>query len=140
MRPWHFWPVALVALLWSLAASTDHLLTVLRVPAYLGLFSDDLVAYITDLSSTLIAIWGVGVWAGFGGVLMMCWNARGSAMVLALAAAGSTCLAVWLIVLAEPPLRHVAGIAGDAIMMISAVVPILIWLYARALHSRGVLN
>ncbi len=71
---------------------------------------------------------------------MMIWNARGAAMVLAVAAAAQVFLAIWLIVLAEPPLRYVAGLAGDAIMVVSAVVPVLIWLYARALHARGVLR
>lgn len=70
---------------------------------------------------------------------MMVWKAKGAAMVLAVAAAAQVFFAFWLIALAEPPLRYVAGIAGDAIMIVSAFVPVLIWLYARALHRRGVL-
>lgn len=97
------------------------------------------MAYVAGFPAWLVAVWGVGVWAGLAGVLMMIWNMRSSALVLAVAAAAQVVLAIWLIVLAEPPLRYVAGVAGDAIMVVAALVPVLIWLYARALHVRGVL-
>ncbi len=140
MRPWHIWPVSIASLVWAFAAAADYLLTELRSPAYLSLFSSGLVAYIAGLPAPIVGAWAIGVWGGLAGVLMMILNLPAAAMTLAVAAMAQVVLGVWLIALAEPPLRHVAGPAGDGIMVVSVLVPVLVWLYARALHARGVLR
>ena len=100
MRPWHFWPAALASLVWTLAAAADYLLTELRVPAYLGLFPSDVVAYVVGFPVWLVAVWGIGVWAGLAGVLMVAglltWFAAPVALFIGVVGAWSVFKAVYI--------------------------------------------
>ena len=137
MRPWHFYPVILFALLWQGVAALDYLAFVLRIPVYLALFPADVVDFFTGLPFRIHAVWAVGVWSGLAGVLMILWGMRGATVVLAVSAAAMVFLALWLVVLAWPPLRSVAGFAGDALLVGSALMPVLFWFYAGTQRVRG---
>ena len=135
MHPWHFRPVSTLALLWYLAATVDYLLTMLRVPAYFALFTPEIARYVAALPVHVVSFWALAVWGGLLGAVLLLAGQRLAALCLAAAAAGMIYLAIWMVMLSEPPFRAVAGSVGDAVMIVSALVSIAIWAYARSRHA-----
>ncbi len=136
-RPWHFWPVALLALLWYLVALADYVLTQYALPPYTALFTAEQVAYFTSLPAHVDGAWGLSVVAGLLGAVAMIFDWRQSAVMLAVSAFAMGYLTLWLTVLASPPMRSVTGALGDQVMIGATVVGIALWVYARMLHARG---
>ncbi|MEM9974796.1 MAG: hypothetical protein AAF771_11505 [Pseudomonadota bacterium] len=136
-RPWHFWPVAVLALLWYVVALADYVFTQYQLPPYPELFGPEMVAYFTSLPAHADGAWGLAVGAGLMGALALLLDWRLSAVALAVAALAMGYLTLWLTVLASPPMRSVTGALGDGIMVGATVVGIAIWLYARWLHAKG---
>jgi hypothetical protein len=137
-RPWHFWPVCAAGGLFWLVNAADYLLTQVRAPFYLALFSDEQVAYFTALPAEFTTIWAAGVWAGCLGIVLMATGGRRSALALAFGAAGMVAVAAWLVLISEPPMRSVTGFVGDLLVIAGAFLAVIFWLYARVLHGRGV--
>ncbi|MBT8456201.1 MAG: hypothetical protein KJO15_08880 [Alphaproteobacteria bacterium] len=136
-RPWHFWPVTVLAVLWFAGASADYALTQYRADDYLALFTEDQIAYFTNMPVRVDAAWAVGAWGGLIGAVMMLAGWRRSALILAISAGAMTFVAIWLLALSDPPMRIVTGLTGDVVIASAALVSILFWLYARWLHARG---
>lgn len=137
--PWHYWPMTIFALGWGAGTAADYLMTQFAYPPYIALFSEPQVDYFTTLPAAFDGPWAVGAVAAILGALMMAARASLAAAVLAVAAAAMVYSAVWLMFVSDPPMRDLTGVIGDVIVGAGAVVSVLIWLYARAQHARGVL-
>ncbi|MEL6800688.1 MAG: hypothetical protein AAFO80_12460 [Pseudomonadota bacterium] len=136
--PWHFWPMTLFTLAWTAIAAADYLMTQYAYAPYIALFTEDQVAYFTTLPASFDAPWAIGAFAGVLGAVMLAGRLSGAPVLLAIAAVAMVYAALWLVVLSDPPMRAVAGLAGDVIVSAGAVVSVLVWLYARVQHQRGV--
>lgn len=137
--PWHLAPMTLFTLGWTAATAADYMMTQYAFAPYVALFTEPQVTYFTTLPASFDGPWAVGAGAGVLGALLMALRAPGSAALLAVAAAMMVYAAVWLTLISDPPMRAVAGAVGDVIVAAGAAISVLVWLYARAQHARGVL-
>lgn len=138
-HPWHLRPIGAFACLWALALAADYTLTQLRATAYLGLFTHDQIAYFTGMPAWIDGLWGLAAWPGLLGALLLLCRARGAALMLGVSALATAVFALWLLVLSSPPMQSVTGAVGAWAVLGGTLVQILLWVYARAEHSAGVL-
>lgn len=117
----------------------DHLLTLIRAPAYLALYPQDLMAWVLTLPDWMTGLWALAVWSGLLGAVMLVARVGRSALVLGVAALAMAAFTLSLLIVADPPIQVVGGALGVAMMLGTTAVQGLIWVYARAMHARGYL-
>lgn len=133
---WYHWPVAGLALLWSLVSAADYVLTKLQIAAYVAAFTPDQLAYFTALPVWISIGWAVGVWAGLAGAMLLFARARSAAAMFALSFGGLMTATVGLVYLTEPPMQAVTGRIGIWVMLAALGVALLLFVYARAMNVR----
>lgn len=143
--PAHLWIVGGLGTLWNGFGAYDYFMTRSRNTDYLASMMPNV-----DPQATLDWIdafpawasfgWGLGVWMGLLGCVLLLLRNRWSVPVLGLSAIGAI-LGLGYQIAAAPPL---AGTEGDPMMTIMPWVIIAIalglLLYARAMAKRGVLK
>ncbi|MEL6643700.1 MAG: hypothetical protein AAFQ79_07170 [Pseudomonadota bacterium] len=139
-KPWHFLPMALFTLGWTVGAAADFVMTHTLFGPYVDLFTDAQVAYFTTLPIAFDGPWAIGAICGVLGALLMLFRGPGAPLMLSVAALAMVYCAVWLMFVSDPPMRSVAGWIGDAIVTAGAAISVIVWLYARAQRMRGVLS
>lgn len=138
--PWHLWPVALAALVVYAALAVDYGLVRFGIEAGTALVLPAGLAALAGQPLWVAIAWGVAVWAGLVGAVMLIAREDGAAVALAFAFLGA--LAVLGHVgagLARPPaLAALRAEAGPLAAL--AAFALLVWLYARVQKQRGVLT
>ena len=135
--PWHFWPVAILSLVWNLFGCYDYLMSQLSPASYfasMGMDAQD-AAYMAELPVWLTAFWALGVWGSAVGSLLLLARSRRAALAFALSLLGlavsQLTQAFWL----HPPQPAPIGLT---LTIWSALVFFLI--YARSMAAKGVLR
>lgn len=133
--PWHLRPVAVIALIWGLAGVGDYLLRQFGLAAYpVGVAAA--WAQVADAFPRWVnGAWAVGVWGGLIGAILLAFREAWAPLILAIAFLGFLVAIVWVSVTGLAPLD------GSAlrVMLVTALVGFLLWLYARWMHRREVL-
>lgn len=142
--PVHLWIVGGLATLWNGFGCFDYLMTRTRGAAYIesmmpALDGDAMMAYIDSFPIWAALGWGLGVWAGLAGSILLLLRHRWAVAVLGLSLLGAVIGIGYQI--ANP-----AGIIeisqGFNAMMpyVIIVIAIALFLYARAMRIKGVLR
>lgn len=137
-KPWHFWPVATLALIWHAALAVDYVLTKTLQPDFLALFPARPAAFFTSLPLWADVIWALGVWSGLLGAILMAAAASGAALSLGMGFLGLAALTVGLLFV-PPGLVSVVGGGGLALIIGAAALSAAFWAYAREQKQLGVL-
>ena len=80
--PWHFWPVAVLSLLWNAYGGYDYTMTKLRDPGYLKMFPPEMMDWIDKMPVWATAMWAIGVWASLLGSILLLMRSRHAAITL----------------------------------------------------------
>lgn len=130
-RPWHFWPVAAIALLWNGALVAGYLARHFWGPR---VDTSDLLPEVLPL--WIEAFWVLGIGAGLFGAVLLAARVAGSAVTLALSflALAVAVLAVVLLPAGISEPRIIAVLVG------SVAFSVAIWCYAREQKQLGVLD
>jgi|SRR6056297_1318039 len=139
-RPWHVPVVGWLAVVWTALGALDFTLMQLRVEPYLGAFTTERVAFFSSLPDWIDALWGIGVWAGLAGALFLAVDIRRSAAILGLSALAIVLAGIYLVFISSPTLQEAVGEEAFWILAVAVVVAILLWIYARWLHSAGAVS
>lgn len=137
--PWHFWLVAVLALLAALGGAIDYILTKIEYTPYLAMFPADQIAYFLAMPLWKEAVWTAAVWVGVLAavlfILRRAWAVPAFVAALAFSVAfTATCLT-------DPVMRaHLLEPATLASAVVMLVIGLLLILYARAMRRRGVLR
>jgi hypothetical protein len=135
--PVHLWILGIVALLWNGFGAFDFTMTQTRNMEYLKMYTPEQLAYVLGWPLWAVAAWGVGVWGGVVGALLLLVRKRLAAPLFLASLVGA--------VVGHAYSFASGGIemAGGGAMAIFPVVIVLIavglWLYARAMAKKGVL-
>ncbi len=127
--PWHHWPVALLTLLFYIAAAVDYVLA--RFGVWADRHPEEWAAYVAGLPTWLDAIWSVTVWGGLLGAYLLWRRTRHAVLLLFLGAAGLIFMAVWMGFFTRPTIISVIGFNGFYAFVGSAALALLFYLYAR---------
>jgi hypothetical protein len=143
--PAHLWLVGGLGTLWNAFGCYDYLMTRMRNTDYLAGMMPNIdpqavLAWVDGFPVWAQFGWGLGVWMGLLGSVLLLLRNRWAVHTLALSAFGAV-LGLGYQIAAAPPLP---GSEGDAMMAVMPWVIIAVavglFLYARAMNQKGVLR
>jgi hypothetical protein len=143
--PVHLWIVGVLSLLWSCFGGYDYVMTRMRNTDYLaaampGVDPNATLAWVDSFPIYAQIGWGLGVWMGLLGSVLLLVRSRWAVWSYGLSLIGAL-LGLGYQILLAPPLPG----ASDSMMMklmpyVIILVALALFLYARAMEKRGVLR
>jgi len=142
--PTHLWIVGVVSLIWNSFGGYDYLMTRMRNTDYLasampGVDPNATLAWIDSFPIYAQIGWGLGVWGGVIGSILLLIRSRWAVHALGLSLLGAVASLGYQIVGAPPLAGADKGISAIMPFIIIAVA-LALFLYARAMNQRGVLR
>ena len=138
--PWHLWAVGIISALWNSVGVMDFVMTQTRHAAYLSQVPPKLLEYYNSFPAWVVAAWGLAVFGGLLGSLLLLFRKRLAGPVFAASMVGMVLTDLYNFVLTNG-LQIMGG--GKAALIFPAVIfviGLLLWFYARAMRARGVLR
>lgn len=142
--PVHLWIVGIVATLWNAFGCYDYLMTRMRDTDYLagmmpGIDPNAILAWVDAFPIWAQFGWGLGVWGGLAGAVLLLLRSRWAVWAFALSLLGAVLGLGYQLLMAPPP----PG-AGEAMSKVMPIVIILfaaflLW-YSRDQEKKGVLR
>ena len=144
--PMHLWIVGLLALIWNGFGCYDYLMTRMRNLDYFRSMAPDtdpeaMLAWVDAFPTYAQFGWGLGVWMGLIGSILLLMRHRWAVPVLALSLVGAVLGLGYQIFLAPPPPPPMGGSAMAMLMpWVIIIVAAALFFYARAQRAKGVLR
>jgi hypothetical protein len=136
--PWHLWVVGIVALLWNAMGAMDYLMTQTQNPEYMAQFTPEQLEFFYGLPIWAEASWAIAIWGAILGCILLLMR-KGLAVPVFLV----SWLAMVVTSFQNFVLSNGLEIMGDPFSLVFTAVIFLValalFLYARAMRSRGVL-
>lgn len=142
--PPHLWIVGALALLWNAFGAYDYLMTRMRNTEYLASMMPSV-----DPQATLAWVdafpvwaqfgWGLGVWGGLVGAMLLLLRSRWAVWAFGLSFFGAV-LGLGYQIGAAPPLAGAEGPAFELVPYAIILIAAALLLYSRAMLRKGVLR
>ena len=142
--PAHLWIVGALALLWNGFGCYDYLMTRMRNTDYLssmmpGVDPNEMLAYIDSFPMWAQFGWGLGVWGGLAGAILLLMKSRWATLAFVLSLVGAVLGLGWQIANPGGPAAMHEGAGAVMPYVIILVAAALAW-YARSMAAKGVLR
>ena len=143
--PVHIWIVGAMSFIWSCFGCYDYLMTRLRDTDYLasampGVDPNNVLAWVDAFPLYAQIGWGLGVWMGLAGSILLLIRHRLAVWAYGLSLLGAVLGLGYQIALAPPlPGAHETPMM-KAIPYIVILIAVALFVYARAMEKRGVLR
>ena len=142
--PVHIWIVGILSLLWSGIGCYDYLMTRMRNTDYLASMMPDvdpnaMLAWVDAFPIWAQFGWGLGVWAGLVGSLLLLMRNRWAVLAFGLSLVGAV-LGLGYQIAAAPPLPGSTGGMMEAMPYVIIAIALALFLYARAMRQKGALR
>src|SRR4051794_9483895 len=142
--PAHLWIVGILSLLWSGWGCYAYLMTRMRNTDYLrsmmpGTDPNAVLAYVDGFPLYAQIGWGLGVWMGLLGSILLLIRSRWAVWSFGLSLLGAVLGLGYQIALA-PPLAGAEGPMYTMMPFVIIVVALFLFLYARAIERKGALR
>ena len=140
--PVHLWIVGILSLLWNCIGCYDYLMSRLRNTDYLKSMMPDvdpqaMLSYIDGFPIWAAFGWGLGVWLGLGGSVLLLMRSRHAVWAYGLSFVGAV---LGLGYQLANPMPGVDGMMAKAMPITIIVIALALFLYARAQAAKGVLR
>jgi len=143
--PVHIWIVGALSFVWSCFGCYDSLMTRLRDTDYIasampGVDPNNVLAWVDAFPLYAQIGWGLGVWMGLAGSILLLIRHRLAVWAYGLSLLGAVLGLGYQIALAPPlPGAHETPMM-KAIPYIVILIAVALFVYARAMEKRGVLR
>ena len=142
--PVHLWIVGLLALLWNGFGCYDYLMTRMRNTDYLASMMptvdpNDTLAWVDSFPVWAQFGWGLGVWAGLIGSLLLLLRHRWAVPALTLSLVGAI-LGLGYQIVAAAPLPGAEGAMFEVVPYVIILVAAAVAYYAHVMRRKGVLR
>jgi len=142
--PAHLWIVGILGLLWNAFGCYDYVMTRMRDTDYLAGMMPSVdpnatLAWVDSFPIWAQFGWGLGVWAGLAGSLLLIMRNRWAVWGLGLSLVGAI-LGLGYQILWAPPLAGAEGAMFKIMPFVIILVALGLFLYARAMEKKGVLR
>ena len=143
--PVHLWVVGGLGTLWNAFGSYDYLMTRMRDTDYLasmmpGVDPQIMLDWVDSFPIWAQFGWGLGVWMGLLGCIMLLMRHRWSVPLLGLSVVGAI-LGLGYQIVAAPPIPGAEGSTMMAVMpWVIIAIAVGLVLYARAMSNKGLLR
>ena len=140
--PAHLWIVGVLSLLWSAFGSYDYLMSKMRNTDYLasmmpGIDPQSTLAYLDAMPIWAKFGWGLGVWLGLAGSVLLLMRNRYAVWAYGLSLIGAV---VGLGYQLMTPMPGVEGFMATGMPIVIILIALGLFLYARAQEKKGVLR
>lgn len=141
--PTHLWVVGGLALIWNAFGGYDYLMTRMRDTDYLagmmpGVPAQTILDWIDSFPLWAQVGWGLGVWMGVLGSVLLMMKSRHAVLAFLLSLVGMALSFGYQFMGPPPPAGLNEGAMGMVPLLIIAV-GIALFLYARSMRAKGVL-
>jgi hypothetical protein len=142
--PWHLWVVGVPALLWNCIGPYDYVMTRMRDTEYLAKMMPTvdpqaMLAWVDAFPIWAQFGWGLGVWLGLAGSILLLLRHRWAVPAFGLSLIGAILGLGYQIAMA-PPLPGAEGIEFKIMPYVIIIVAALLLYYAYRQQQRGVLR
>jgi hypothetical protein len=140
--PAHLWIVGILSLLWNAMGCVDYLLTRMRSTDYLKSMMPDvdpqaMLSYIDGLPIWASIGWGLGVWLGLAGSLLLLMRSRHAVLAFGVSFIGAV---LGLGYQLARPMPQVTGFMAKGMPIVIIAIALALFLYARASEKKGLLR
>ena len=138
-RPWHLWLVGIIGALWSSMGVVSFMLTQMNVEAVMSRFPPQQREYFASFPWWAVAFWGISVFGGVIGCLLLLIKKRLAFPVLLASVIGAIVsnLGGLFLLGGMKVMRETGGLGLTAVPIIFTT---LLVSYARAMREKGVLS
>ena len=137
--PWHLWVISGLAVLWNAMGAFDYVMTQTGNEAYMSAFTPEQLAFFYDFPPWVVAAWAIAVWGGVLGALLLLLRRRLAVSVFLI-----SLVAMVITTFHNYFLSNGMEVSGDAFSLIFTaaifLIALALFLYARAMHKRNVLD
>ena len=142
--PMHLWIVGGLATLWGAFGCYDYLMTRLRNTDYLASMMPTvdpqaMLAWVDGFPLYAQIGWGLGVWGGLAGAILLLLRSRWAVWGMGLSLVGAVLGLGYQIALA-PPLAGADDMMNTVMPYVIIAVAAALFYYARAMEKKGVLR
>jgi hypothetical protein len=137
--PAHLWIVGILAMLWNAFGCYDFLMTNLKNQAYLAQFTADQIAYFNSLPAWLNLFWGLGVWGGLIGAILLLMRSRHAVLAFGLSLIGAVVGMGYQMFMIQMPDSMKGGAMAFLPWLIIIVAIFQLW-YAWTMEKKGLLR
>ncbi|MEO8546733.1 MAG: hypothetical protein ABI422_00045 [Sphingomicrobium sp.] len=142
--PIHLWIIGVLATLWNCVGCYDYLMTRMRNTDYLAKMMptvdpNAVLAWIDGFPIWAQFGWGLGVWGGLAGSVLLLLRSRWAVWGLGLSLVGAV-LGLGYQIVAAPPLAGVDDAMSKAMPYVIILIAAALFVYARAMEKKGVLR
>ena len=142
--PMHLWIVGGVATLWNAFGCYDYLMTRMRNTDYLASMMptvdpNAMLAWVDGFPMYAQVGWGLGVWAGLAGAILLLLRSRWAVWGMGLSMAGAV-ISLGYQIAGAAPLPGADDMFFKAMPYVIILITIALFLYARAMEKKGVLR
>ena len=137
--PWHLWVISGLAVLWNAMGAFDYVMTQTGNEAYMSGFTPEQLAFFYAFPPWVVAAWAIAVWGGVLGALLLLLRRRLAVSVFLI-----SLVAMVITTFHNYFLSNGMEVSGDAFSLIFTaaifLIALALFLYARAMHKRNVLD
>jgi len=142
--PVHVWIVGILSLLWNCVGCYDYVMTRMRNTDYLAKMMpkvdpNAMLAWVDSFPIYAQIGWGLGVWGGLLGSVLLLMRSRYAVWAFGLSLLGAVLGLGYQIALA-PPLAGADDAMSKAMPYVIILIAAALFLYARAQAAKGVLR
>jgi hypothetical protein len=142
--PVHLWIVGILALLWNGFGCYDYFMTRTEGAAWINQMmhttdGDAMMAYINAFPIWVSVAWGVGVWGGLIGAILLLLRNPYAVAVLGLSALGAV-VGIGYQLLNPSAIPEMNEGINRAMPYVLIVIAIALFFYARAQRAKGILR
>ena len=142
--PVHLWIVGIVSLLWNCFGCYDYLMTRMRntdslAAAMPGADPSAILAWVDAFPLYAQAGWGLGVWMGLAGTILLLARHRWAVPAFGLSLIGAV-IGLGYQIVAAPPVPGPESPTMKIIPYVIIAVALGLFLYARAMQQKGVIR
>lgn len=141
--PAHLWIVGVLSLLWNGFGCYDYLMTRTKGAAYIDsmMHTDQgaaIMAYINSFPIWVSAAWGLGVWGGLAGSILLLMRSRHAVAAFAVSMIGAIVGLGWQL-LNPSGIAEMSETVNRVMPYVIILVAVALFLYARAQRAKGLL-
>lgn len=137
--PKHLWVIGIIAVLWNAMGAWDYFATQTRNEAYMSGFTPEQLEFFYGFPTWVVALWAIAVWGGLLGSVFLVMRKAWAVPVFLVSFVAMALTGVQNYVLSNG-----IEVVGDPFALIFTavifVVSLGLWLYSRAMSSKGVLT
>ena len=143
--PAHLWIVGGIGVLWNAFGAYDYLMTRMRNTEYFQSMMPDvdpnaILAWIDAFPIWAQFGWGLGVWGGLIGSVLLLMRSRWAVLTLGLSLVGALLGLGYQIALAPPAPGGMSEGAGAVMPFVIILAALGLFLYARSMRAKGILR